>query len=57
MQWLCWLLGTSVRKIDDVALDLLVFLGAVVFTDEMYWIHYILIASGMIVIGNSDVRR
>jgi len=57
MQWLCWLLGTSVRKIDDVALDLLVFLGAVVFTDEVYWIHSILIASGMIVIGNSDVRR
>ncbi len=36
MQWLCWLLGTSVLKIDDVALDLLVFLGAVVFTDEVY---------------------
>ncbi len=36
MQWLCWLLGTSVRKIDEFALDLLVFLGAVAFTDEAY---------------------
>ena len=32
VQDLCWLLGTSVLKIDDFALDLLIFLGAVAFT-------------------------
>jgi hypothetical protein len=34
LQHLCWLLGTSVRKIDDVALDLVIVLRAVAFTDE-----------------------
>jgi hypothetical protein len=39
-QRLCWLLGTSVPKIDDFALDLLVFLGAVAFTDEGMQEHF-----------------
>src|SRR5258708_32482186 len=38
---LCWLLGTSVLKIDDFALDLLVFLGAVAFTDEGMQAHFV----------------
>jgi hypothetical protein len=38
---LCWLLGTSVLKIDDFALDLLVFLGAVAFTDEGMQEHFV----------------
>jgi hypothetical protein len=37
----CWLLGTSVLKIDDFALDLLTFLGAVAFTDEGMLEHFV----------------
>ena len=38
---LCWLLGASVLKIDDFALDLLIFLGAVAFTDEGMQEHFV----------------
>ncbi len=31
---LCWLYGTSVLKIDDFALDVLIFHEAVAFTEE-----------------------
>jgi hypothetical protein len=37
--YLCWLLGTSVLKIDNFALDLLIFLGAVACTDEGMQAH------------------
>src|SRR6266699_3788707 len=39
--YLCWLLGTSVLKIVDFALDLLVFLGAVAFTHEGMQEHFV----------------
>lgn len=38
---LCWLLETSVLKIDDFALDLLIFLGVVAFTDEGMQEHFV----------------
>jgi hypothetical protein len=36
---LCWLFGTSILKIDDFALDLLMFLRAVACTDEGMQAH------------------
>ena len=37
---LCWLLGTSVRKVDDFALDFFIFLGTVSFTGEEIQEHF-----------------
>jgi hypothetical protein len=36
----CWLLGTSVREVDDFALDFFIFLGPVSFTDEEIQEHF-----------------
>ncbi len=38
---MCWLLGTSVLKIDDFALDFVIFLRAVAFTDEGMQEHFV----------------
>jgi hypothetical protein len=42
---LCWLHGTSVLKIDDFALDLRIFLGAVAFTNEGMQEHFMCLHS------------